>query len=103
MKNTKEMLIFLFALHMTFDKANADGKIDTADLGLLMDPISKAVPALSDINQIEVEVKNATDQDIVDLKAFIKENYDIADDVLEAKIENALALAPRIAQFLMKL
>lgn len=99
MKNLKEILVFLFSMHMGIDKAKADGEMTTADLAFLIDPMTKAVPAIQDADQVKVEIEQATDQDFIDLKTFIRENYDIADDDLEKKIEDAVALAPMVAKF----
>lgn len=102
MKETKEAAAFLFALHMAFDKAQEDGKVDVADLGLLIDPIGKALPAIQNLNLIEEEIKNATDEQLAEFKTWVKASYDIADDALEAKVEEALSMLPIFARFVYK-
>lgn len=95
----KEMMLFLFSLAGAIDKAQADGKIDAADFMLLADPLMKAIPAFSGAGQLAGEWKDLDDAEQEDLRSFVKANFDIADDDLEAKVELALDVALRLGRF----
>lgn len=87
------------SLHMAIDKAKADGKIDLADLPLLVDPLMKLIPAIPAVTGAMEKIKTLTPQERMDLNAKIKAVYDIADDELEAKVEEGMALLLHIGQF----
>ncbi len=100
----KAVLAAAFSLHMTYDKAKADGKIDVADLGLIIDPVMKLPPAVQAVTDGSAlkELKDLTSEEREALHTWAKGAYDIADDKLEATIESALGLGLHLAQFLGK-
>lgn len=103
MKNTKEVLAFAFSLHMAIDKANEDGKIDIQDVGLLIEPVTKLIPAVQDIKLCKEELANATPEEKAELHAWVAATYDIADDKLEAKVEEGVNVVVAVATFLGKM
>lgn len=98
-KNLKEVLDFAMSLHMAYEAANADGKIDLMDAGLLTQPVMKLIPAIEEIKKVGEEVKNLSSEDRAEMEQWLKATYDIADDKLEMKVEKGLALALHIAEF----
>lgn len=97
-KETKEVLGFIFSLAMAYDKAKADGKVGLADGALIIDPLMKAMPAFDKINEVGREMQDLDDAEKAELNAYIASEFNIADDAIEAKIEQGLAvLAPLIS------
>lgn len=102
-KELKELLALPLSIHMAYDLAMADGKLDLADLALLMGPAMKIGPALQGIDKVPGELKDMDDAEKKDVLDWAKTMYNISDDVLEKKVEDALGLALHIAQFVGKL
>lgn len=98
-KETKEVLAFAMSLHMMYDQAKADGKIDMNDVGLIILPVTKLIPAIDNIKAVSEEIKDLDAAEKAELDAWIKQEYDIADDELEAKIEKGLSLVLSLAEF----
>jgi len=99
-ESIKKCLLFLFATHNAFELAKADGKINLMDAPLAMDPMIKLFGFISEIKKLGPEVKDISVEEKAELKVFIKDNYDIADDVIEAKVEKALDLLVEVGYFL---
>ena len=100
MQELKEVLMFGLSLQKAYALAKADGKVDLADMGYLIDPISKLMPAVDNIVAVKDELKSMSAEDRASLMAEVAVEFDIADDVLEAKIEGGLDLVLHIAQYL---
>lgn len=99
----KDVLAFPMKLHMAFDKANADGKVDVSDLGLLIDPVMALPPMVNAVNKELVDqIQDLSDAEKAELHTWVKASYDVSDDKLEATIESALKLALEIASFMTK-
>jgi hypothetical protein len=100
-KELKELVDLPLSLHMAYDKAQADGTIDAADLVFLADPIMKAPAAIMDAELAIEELKDLDEAERQELNDYIKLQYDISDDNLEEKveavIEAGLAVAKAIA------
>jgi hypothetical protein len=100
MNNVKLVLGALFALGEAVDTAKKNnGKYDLADLGLLVDPAIRLPGAIAAAKAAEQEYMNATDEQKSELIAFIKQDFDIADDKLEKKIEAGLAMLAHAEAF----
>ena len=95
----KDVLAFALSVHMAYDKAKADGKIDLTDLPLAVGPIMKLLPAIDGISKVPAELKDLTDEERDALMEWAKAEYDIADDALEALVEGGIALALHVAQY----
>jgi len=96
----KDVLAFGLSLQKAYSLAQADGKIGTADLGLLVDPMMKLMPAIENIKDVPAELKDLSDQERGELSSWVKASYDIADDELEKKIEGGIDLMLHLAAFL---
>lgn len=97
MKETKDLLKLIFHLVKIAEQAKADGKIDVADAGLLLSLLPDLGPALSGLDLIPGEFKALDKAQADDLLAFIKQEFDIADDKLEGAIEKGLEIAKDLA------
>lgn len=87
------------SLHQAYDKANADGKINFLDAPLLMKPALKIIPAVQAASMALKEIKDLDDLERADLLQRVKSSYDIADDIVEKKVEDGLDLVLHIAQY----
>ena len=89
----KTVIAFPLSLHMSFDKAKADGEVNLKDLPLL-------IPMVGALGGVMVQIKDLSNAEKDTLNSWVKTTYDISDDALEKKIEGAVALALHVAQFL---
>jgi hypothetical protein len=93
MKDLKEVLVLLFSLSAAVVNAKAnDGKIDIQDLPLLLGPMMNLPAAAEGISNVLPQWKNASDDERAELINYIKEQFDIADDAAEKKIEAGLKM-----------
>lgn len=99
-KNIQEILSALLSFHMAYDQALADdGKVDVKDLGYLVAPLTKLPAAISDAKVAIDEFANLDQEEKGKLMAALAAEYDIADDVLEAKVEEGVALLVQLGKF----
>jgi len=96
----KKVLAFPLSLHMAYDLAKADGKVDINDLGHLMKPGMTLAGAVPMAKQAYAELKDLDETERADIMQWAQAEYDIKDDVLEAKVEAGLKLAMDIALFI---
>lgn len=83
----KMLLAAPLSLHMAYELADADGKVDVKDLPFLMDPLMKLIPAIGAAKEAVEQLKTMDDESRMAVNKWAQETYDIADDVLEAKVE----------------
>ena len=102
-KAIKDFLALPMSIHMAVDKANEDGTINFADLGLLVDPGMKGGPFLSSLSCIPKEISDLNDEELVDVQEWAKDEYNLTNDQVEGIVESAFGLALHLAQFLGKL
>lgn len=106
MKELKEALSFAIALGNAVGKSMEDGKVDFMDVANLWGPLSTAGDAIEGADKILAEIKSLTEADKAKLTAYIKEEFDIPQDKLEATIEGgleiALGLMTLVGQFIKK-
>lgn len=99
----KAVLAFPLSLHMAYDKAKADGKFDASDVGFLIDPVTKLVPAIQGAKEALEQIKDLDQTERQDIDAWAVSTYDIADDALEKKVEGAVDVLLSIAVFVGEL
>lgn len=87
--NSKTYLVLSAALafHMAYDLANADGKIDISDIQFLIAPMIRLPAAIAGASGVLEEMKSMPAAERGEILTKLAAEYDIADDVLEAKIE----------------
>jgi len=98
-KNTKELIAFAFSMGEAIADSYADGKISIMDAGHFIGVFSKIGPALDGLADIPAELSDLDDAEIADIMAYCAEEFDIADDELEEKIEIAFKIGLNIAKF----
>lgn len=86
-KEVYEILSAVLAFHMAYDLANKDGKIDVSDVQYLITPMIKLPAAIAGADQALAELKAMDAAERGEMLAKLAAEYDIADDVLEAKVE----------------
>ena len=101
-KETKEVLDFMFAGAGAVKNSLADGKIDLNDLGHLMPVVLAAGPAFTDITKVPKELGDLTivEAEAVMLHMSKRLNVLIDDAALRVKIDKALGVALSLAEFL---
>ena len=99
----KDFLAFPLSLHMAYDKADADGKIDVNDLTYLLEPVTKLIPAVQNAKAALDQVRDLDEAERADVNAWAKSTYDIADDQLEEKIEAGIDVLLSVAVLVGKL
>ncbi|MAD98829.1 MAG: hypothetical protein CMB99_16005 [Flavobacteriaceae bacterium] len=98
-ENLKKLMHLPLSLHMAYEAASADGKIDITDAGHLMTPVGALVPAVMSAEDAERESRDLTDEEKQELIDWAKGTYKIPNEKLEAKVEGALALAIQVLDF----
>jgi len=91
-KETKEAVDFAIALGQGVESGLSDGKLTLADVALLFPAFIKLIPAVEGADQIALEFKLATQEEIDELKAYLAEKLDLQDEKMEAFIEDAFGL-----------
>jgi hypothetical protein len=102
-QQTKEMLAFLFSLHMAYDKSTDDGKIDWTDISNLIEPAKLALPAIDSVASIKDELLTLSAEDKAELVKWAEETYNIKNDKLEEIVEEGLSLFLSLGRFILKL
>lgn len=100
MKDAKEILSAALGFHQAFEAAKADGKIELADVAHFATPLLELPGAIADSKLALEQFKSASDEDRAAVLAELKAKYDIADDVLEAKVEAAVEWLLATGKFL---
>lgn len=103
MKETRELIIFVFELLNGVGHSLDDGKIDVFDSGNFIAALGALPPALNDATLIPSELSDMSDaqkQELVDLAI---ERFDIPQDNVEMYIERALKIGIELASFVADL
>lgn len=99
MEELKKVLKLPMSLHMAFDMAKADGKIDFMDAGLLIGPAMALLPAIQAYPSAVAQWKGASEEQKKEVYDWAKAEYDIADDMVEAKVEAGVSLVLEVGRF----
>lgn len=98
-KELKELVDFGLALGMAVDKSLADdGKISFADAGNLIAPIMKAPAAFAGAEKALDELKALDDEGKKELHDFVKSEFDVHNDDVEAIVEECVDMAVSAAR-----
>ena len=100
---TKELLDFVFTLLTSADKALSDGKFDYNDIMVIIPAFMKLGPAINDINKIPKELLDLDKEEMEELKAFVHDKFDIANDKLEMMIKKAFEIVFTIVELLQNI
>ena len=99
-QNVKELLAFVLDLGESIGESFKDGKITFMDATNFISVFQKIAPALEDLDQIPSELSDLDEVEILDIMAYVAEEFDIADDELEMKVEMGLEAGLRLAKFI---
>jgi len=99
-KETKDAMEFLLALHNGVQVSMEDGKINFFDLPNLVKPMLKLSAAMEGMKSIPAELSELDADEVAEIKEMFKSQFDLADDVLEAKIEEGLGALLMLGKFL---
>lgn len=89
-KDTLEVLEFGFATQRAISEALADKKINIFDAPLALKPLLTASAAFEGFENVKAELLNLDDNDINQLRDFVQSRFDIADDKVEALVEETI-------------
>jgi len=92
MKETKEMLSFVFSLTEGVFKALEDGKFGLTDIVHFIETIKGLPSAVNDIALVVEEIKAMDVAQKEELKVWIKEDFDIPAEGVEATVEAGLSI-----------
>ena len=90
-KDLKELVVFMAVMGNAVDQATKDG-FQAADIGLVVPAFMKAPEAFAGIENVPAEFKDLDDAEKDEIVKAVKENLDLADDVLEGIVEDAFAM-----------
>lgn len=90
MKDIQEALSAALGFLMAVELAKADGKLELVDIAHFASPLLKLPAAVEGIGNVVEQFKNATPEDRASVITALSAEFDMANDVLEAKIESGL-------------
>lgn len=96
LKETKELLSFVFALAKTAEKALEDGKIGLDDASLFFTLLPSFGPAFDNISEIPSELGNLVVEDAHELVKWAADEFDLEDDHVEEVIEKSLGVIVKV-------
>jgi len=99
-KELKELLKFVIEFGESIDLAMADKKFEVSELGLLIAPLMQVGPAFEGFDKLGAEIKDLEESEMIELAAFVREEFDLQNDKIEEVIEVALDLGVRIYGFI---
>jgi hypothetical protein len=91
-KNTKEAVKLVIDAYKVYKSASADGKIDLADLGLVIALVPALQPAIEGIGEVPTEIKDMDLNELSELSAYVVAQLGSVDSQATAIIEAALGL-----------
>ena len=94
-KETKEVLAFVFSLGKATAAALEDGDLSWSDALKFVEPLKKIGPAIDDIEDVLVEVQDIGDEEFAELINYVRDEFDlssITEDIeeIEMYVEDAL-------------
>lgn len=92
LKETKEAIDCALAFGMSIDKSLADGKVTLTDIPFFFPSFVLLLPAVEGADQIALEFKLASQEELDELKAYVNSKLDLRDDQVEQFIEDAFGL-----------
>lgn len=96
----KELLTFAFRLAKAVDDSLEDGKVNfVLDAPKFIASIMAAPKAFAGMNLVLLELEDLDETEHAELMAWVKAEFDLRDDKLEASIEDAVNLALHVYRF----
>jgi len=85
-----DILSLPLALFMAYDKSKLDGKFDASDIQYIVGPLLKLPAVIDGASESLLEYQKMDDSSRMKCCQRLSAEFDIADDVLEAKVETAI-------------
>lgn len=101
-KETKEVLDFVIPIVKGFTQINEDGKVEITELVVFLPALLKLKEAIEGVDQVPVEFKLATPEEAEDIKQYLRDTLDLADDKMEEFIEDSFALVLDLFKLIQK-
>lgn len=101
-KETTELLAAAISLGNSIGLALEDGKISVGDLPAFLSPVLKLPAALAGIDEVPSEMADLSQEEREELYAYVRDNFDIPTDKIEVAIEEGIALASQIHNYITK-
>lgn len=90
-EESKELLTFGFDLQDSIIEALKDGKINLMDAPKFLKPLLSSGKAFGGINQVGAEILDLDNREKDELLGFVRQRFDLPDEMLEILIEDTLA------------
>ena len=101
-KGTKQVLDLVITILKGIEASMEDDKITLADLPNFFNVLFQIVPAIEDVEKVPMEFKLASDEEAEELKQYLRDELDLADDEMEEFIEKAFDIVLTIWQLVKK-
>lgn len=92
LKETKEAVDFAIAVGQGVEQAMSDKTVTFTDIPSFFPAFVKLVPAVEGADQIALEFKLASQEEIDELKAYVNSKLELSDKDMEKFIEDAFGL-----------
>jgi hypothetical protein len=89
---TKQVIKLVIGIGRGIELSLKDDKFTLADLPNFFAVIMDLLPAIDGIEDVALEFKLATEEEVEELKAYVKAELDLEDDKVEEFIEDAFAV-----------
>jgi len=86
-KETKEVLSFVFSLGKATASAVEDGDIGWSDAMKFIDPLKRLGPAIENIEDVLVELQDLDDEEFAELVQFAKDEFDLGILLMTSKFK----------------
>jgi len=93
LEQTEQVLKFAIELTKAIQSSLEDDKLNFSDLPNFIPAFTAMIPAITDIDEVMVELGAATHEDADQLKQYVKDELDMTDKKAEDFIENAFGVA----------
>jgi hypothetical protein len=100
-EQTKDVVKFVVALGVGAAKSYEDKKLSFMDLANFLGAVTAFPAAISGISEVPAELADMDATERQELVDYIKEEFDIPQDALEARVEEALGICSSIYDFVM--
>ncbi len=89
-KETKEVMEFIFSFVDAIGKAKADDKFSWTDARYFIDPVKKLFEAVDNIEEVIPEIVDIDDKEYDELVAYVREKWDYDEENLEWVVDTAI-------------
>jgi len=98
----KQTLRFVFSLQKALENALQDGKFEVSDIIYFKDPLFLAPDTFKLLPELKGGLKDASPEQIEELRLFFVQEFDLKNDKLEDLIEESIKVAISIFALIKK-